>query len=676
MGKGKLIVTLTTAERTQPIANGEVTVYQEANGEYPYYQTVYTDESGNTKEFELSAPDKNLSLQEDYDGTPYATYSVTAAADGYVPQIINNIQVFDTVTQLLVIEMAPDHTGTYNGPAQDYSIPRHLLITASGCSCSPQENQVEENYSSKILIRPIIPTYITVHLGVPSNSSAQNVTVSFRDYIKNVCCSEIYPTWPTESLKANIYCQISLALNRVYTEWYRSKGYSFDITNSTQYDQAYVYGRSISQNVSDLVDNLFNIYVRKGNSYEPYYTEYCDGKQVSCSGLKQWGTVTLANQGYNALQILRYYYGSTVSLIESNQFQDIMSSFPGTLSLGSQGVAVAQMQNQLNRIRRNYPAMSLIDPVDGKFGPQTETVVKQFQKIFNLTVDGIVGKATWYKISYIYAAVKKLAELGSEGETVPGFVPSESLQVGSSGVPVQILQYMLSVISVFYPAVSSVTIDGVFGNATKVSVMEFQRLFGLTVDGIVGAKTWNQLIRVYQEVKENVTNDTCNCEPYGGTLLRQGSSGSAVRTLQTYLNAVGQVNTVIPQITVDGKFGPATERAVIAFQQLYGLTADGIVGPKTWSELCSAYCRSSSSSCPEYPGFVLRRGMTNTYVVTVQQMLNIIRKDYPQIPALAEDGIFGPATENAVITFQNIAGLTPDGAVGPLTWAQLCAYAY
>lgn len=302
------------------------------------------------------------------------------------------------------------------------------------------------------------------------------------------------PTWPEQALRANIHAQISLALNRVYTEWYRSKGYNFQITSSTSYDQYYVHGRNIFEVMSRITDDIFNTYVRRIGTIDPYYTEYCDGKTVSCPGMKQWGTVTLANQGRNALSILQYYYGNNIEIVRTNNIQAIPESYPGTpLRLGSTGNAVRTIQRQLNRIARNYPFFGTLE-VDGVFGASTEAVVKKFQKQFSLAQDGVVGRDTWYKISYIYVAVKKLAELSSEGEAATGNLvagqwPGTLLRVGSRGDDVEQIQFWLNAVAEFVDTIPTVTVDGIFGQATDRAVRAFQQHFGLTVDGIVGQAT-------------------------------------------------------------------------------------------------------------------------------------------------------------------------------------------
>ena len=252
--------------------------------------------------------------------------------------------------------------------------------------------------------QPFIPKTITVHLGSP-DSNAINVTDDFASYVKNVASSEIYPTWPEESLRANIYAIITFAVNRIYTEYYKSKGYNFDITNTTAYDQAYVRGREIFQPISRIVDEIIDSYVVKDGQVQPYYTQYCSGRDTYCRGLSQWGTVTLAERGYTPYQILRYYYGN-VGIVENVPVRSNVESYPGRpLKLGSAGEDVRTIQQELNRIGKNYPAIPTISSTDGIFGQQTQRAVTKFQEIFNLTPDGAVGRTTWYKIKNIYNCI-------------------------------------------------------------------------------------------------------------------------------------------------------------------------------------------------------------------------------------------------------------------------------
>ncbi len=354
-------------------------------------------------------------------------------------------------------------------------------------------------------VTPYIPQNITVHLGPPS-SNAANVTLSFSDYVKNVASSEIYPTWDESALRANILAIVSFALNRVYTEFYRSRGYDFEITNSTAYDQAFVNGRSYFENVSRIVDELFNDYLRRPGFVEPLAAKFCNGTTVTCEGLSQWGSQNLAQQGYNSDQILRSYYGN-VEIVPNAPIRGITASYPGTpLQRGSSGPNVVVLQVSLNRIAQNYPAIPKIPAVDGIFGSRTEASVRAFQQIFGLTPDGIVGPATWYEIVRLYTGVNALSELRSQGQQfyAINWSPPTTLQVGDTGEKVRLLQYMLSVLSSYITSIPPVTVDGIYGQGTRAAVLAAQRRFGLPETGTVGQATWDEIYDQYSGI-ENTT---------------------------------------------------------------------------------------------------------------------------------------------------------------------------
>lgn len=343
-------------------------------------------------------------------------------------------------------------------------------------------------------VLPFIPQTITVHLGAPS-SYAANVTVPFVDYVKNVASSEIYPTWDESALEANILAIVSFALNRVYTEFYRSRGYDFDITNSTAFDQAFVNGRSYFENISRLVDRLFNDYLRRPGFVEPLAAKFCNGTTVTCEGLSQWGSQNLAERGLNSTQILRNYYGN-VEIVNNAPIRGITSSYPGTpLRRGSTGPAVVVIQVELNRIAQNYPAIPKLAAVDGVFGSRTEASVRAFQRIFGLTPDGIVGKATWYALVRLYTAVTSLSELRSLGQQfyAINWEYPDPIQEGDSGDKVRHLQYMLSVLSAYIKNIPPIAVDGIFGPATRDAVVAAQRWFGLPETGQVDDRTWDEI---------------------------------------------------------------------------------------------------------------------------------------------------------------------------------------
>ena len=353
-------------------------------------------------------------------------------------------------------------------------------------------------------VTPFVPEKITVHLGTPS-SNAPNVTVSFSDYVKNVASSEIYPTWDESALRANILAIVSFALNRVYTEFYPSRGYDFDITNSTAFDQYFVNGRSFFDNVSRLVDELFNDYLRRPGFVEPLAAKFCNGTTVTCEGLSQWGSQNLAQQGYHSQQIIHSYYGDVETVVNA-PIRGNTSSYPGTpLRTGSSGPNVVIIQTELNRISQNYPAIPKIPAVDGIFGSRTEAAVRKFQEVFNLTPDGIVGKATWYALVRLYTAVTQLGELRSLGQQFYSinWSPPGGLQPGDTGEKVRLLQYMLSVISEFVPGIPPVTVDGIYGSATRAAVLAAQRRFRLPETGTVGTQTWNAIYDQYGGIENS-----------------------------------------------------------------------------------------------------------------------------------------------------------------------------
>ena len=377
-------------------------------------------------------------------------------------------------------------------------------------------------------VLPYVPEYITVHLGAPS-SNAENVTVPFIDYVKNVASSEIYPTWRESALRANIYAIVSFALNRIYTEFYRSRGYPFDITSSTAYDQYFVKGRSYFENVSRIVDELFNDYLRRPGFVEPLAAKFCNGTTVTCEGLSQWGSQNLAQQGFNSDQILRNYYGNVETVLNA-PIRGITSSYPGTpLRRGSSGPNVVVIQVSLNRISQSYPAIPKIPVVDGVFGSRTEASVRAFQQIFGLTSDGIVGPGTWYELVRLYTATTRLAELRSQGQRfyAINWSPPNGLAPGDSGEKVQLLQYMLSVLSTHIPSIPPLTVDGIYGQSTRAAVLAAQRRFGLPETGTVGAQTWDAIYNQYAGIE----NDTLrNAEVFPQTNGNRNNRSSYART--------------------------------------------------------------------------------------------------------------------------------------------------
>lgn len=458
---------------------------------------------------------------------------------------------------------------------------------------------------------PYIPDTITVHLG-PPDRNAENVTVQFRDYIKNVASSEIYPTWEPEALRANILAQISFTLNKIYIQYYRNRGYDFDITNSTAYDQKYIQGRDIFENISLLVDELLQTYVRRQGTIEPLSTSFCNGTTVTCDGLSQWGSQGLAQQGYDAFSILQYYYGDNIELVTDVPIQGIRPSYPGSpLRLGSAGVSVLQIQGALNRIARNYPAIPKIAPLDGLFGPSTESAVTAFQRIFNLTPDGIVGSSTWYKILSIYIAVTRLSELGSEGQRyLPGsFNLPSVLSLGSSGPYVYGLQYMLNILADFIPEIPTVSIDGQYGIATRDQVLAYQRFAGLTPSGLVGKSTWDSIVNRYQGADDTVLQNTD---------LFPAEATPTIRTIaevQRSLQNVAPVFAAMSPPRITGVLDRSTTRAIAKLQNQLGQKPTGQPTQEVRQYLTTLSAGRQTGSVVrfrQYPGFALYQGQKDT----------------------------------------------------------------
>ncbi len=458
-----------------------------------------------------------------------------------------------------------------------------------------------------------IPQNIIVHLGAPDDTSAANVTVSFTDYIKNVASSEIYPTWPENAIRANIYAQISFALNRIFTEYYRARGYNFDITNNTQFDQSFVYGRDIFDNISRIVDEIFNDYIVRPDDLTPLFARYCNGTTSTCpGGLSQWGTVSLAEEGYTPYRILTSYYGD-INIVEDAPVGDLGESYPGTaLRIGSEGDAVKRIQLSLNRIGKNYPAIPKIAYPDGIFDVATEDAVREFQEIFNLTPDGIVGKATWYRIVFVYTGVKRLAELDSEAVSITalGSQFRSELREGDSGNEIRILQYYLNFIAEFNNFIPSVNPDGIYGPQTAQAVRTFQMSVGLPQTGVVDETTWNAIYSSYITKYNALPAEfrTGATAPFPGENLERGSSGEAVSVIQRYLARISESYPSIPRVEVTGVFDEATQEAVLAYEREFGLPERGFINITVWDSIADLYSdlvNGEQKSFGQYPGYTM-----------------------------------------------------------------------
>ncbi len=433
---------------------------------------------------------------------------------------------------------------------------------------------------------PVVPNNIVVHLGSPSSNS-RNITVPFTSYISNVAASELYPTWPENALIANIYAIISFTMNRIYNEWYRSKGYNFDITSSPAYDQTYTENRSTYENINNIVQEIFNNYVVKGKGIEPYFTSYCDGRKLICNGLSQWGSVTLANQGKTPLEILKYYYGNDISIKYDAEVGDGTIGYPGyDIELGSFGNPVLAIERDLKRIRNNYPAIPEISSSPGIYTNDLANAVKKFQEIFNLPVTGVVNKATWYKIKYIYNSVKKLGDLYSEGitEEEATFLYNDKLTLGNSGIDVEYIHYFLDALAFLDPDIPRLQTNSIYSENTVTMVKAFQKKYGLPVTGDFTYSDWKVLKEEYEKILSFVPDknkDYVN-ELYPNNFLMKGMSGDDIKRYQRLLLKICRFDKSIPGVRVNGIFDDLTDRSVRKLQNDYGFEINGIVGPLLW----------------------------------------------------------------------------------------------
>ncbi len=433
---------------------------------------------------------------------------------------------------------------------------------------------------------PVVPNNIVVHLGSPSSNS-RNITVPFTSYISNVAASELYPTWPQNALIANIYAIISFTMNRIYNEWYRSKGYNFDITSSPAYDQTYTENRSTYENINNIVQEIFNNYVVKGKGIEPYFTSYCDGRKLICNGLSQWGSVTLANQGKTPLEILKNYYGNDISIKYDAEVGDGTIGYPGyDIELGSFGNPVLAIERDLKRIRNNYPAIPEIPSSPGIYTNDLANAVKKFQEIFNLPVTGVVNKATWYKIKYIYNSVKKLGDLYSEGitEEEATFLYNDKLTLGNSGIDVEYIHYFLDALAFLDPDIPRLKTNSIYSENTVTMVKAFQKKYGLPVTGDFTYSDWKVLKEEYEKILSFVPDKYKYYvnELYPNNFLMKGMSGDDIKRYQRLLLKICRFDKSIPGVRVNGIFDDLTDRSVRKLQNDYGFEINGIVGPLLW----------------------------------------------------------------------------------------------
>ncbi|MGN1180202.1 MAG: peptidoglycan-binding protein [Suilimivivens sp.] len=406
--RGRLQINVTSSLGLIPISDATVTISYTGVPDVTV-EKLSTDSSGQTSQIELPAPPLEYSV-EPSEQMPYSEYNIQVDAPGYESVMVSGTEILPDVTAIQPIQMVPIETAREN--EEVIVIPDHTLYGEYPPKIPEDEIKPVDESGEIVLSRVVIPEYVVVHDGVPNDSTASNYYVRYRDYIKNVVSSEIYATWDENAIYANTLAIMSFTLNRVYTEWYRNKGYDFTITSSTAYDQKWMYGRNIYTNVDRVVDSVFANFLSRPGVRQPILTAYCDGRRVTCDGLSQWGSQYLANEGYMPIEIIRYYYGNDMYINTAQSISGVPSSWPGyDLTIGSTGEKVRQVQSHLNRIAQNYPAIPTIT-ADGIYGPATAEAVRTFQRIFDLPQTGVVDFPTWYSISNIYVGVSRIAEPG------------------------------------------------------------------------------------------------------------------------------------------------------------------------------------------------------------------------------------------------------------------------
>ena len=435
-----------------------------------------------------------------------------------------------------------------------------------------------------------VPTQIVVHIGSPEEAG-KTIIVPFPEYIKNVASNEIYPSWPEDAIKANVLAQISFALNRIYNEWYPSQGYNFDITSSPAYDQTFKEDSQFFETISQIVDDIFNNYIVKGEQIQPLFAAYCDGINTKCEGLSQWGSVELARKGLSPTEILKEYYGDNIKIIYNTPVTPNIPSYPGfPFRLGSVGNFVRELKVQLNRISNNYPEIPKIEEENIFFTKDMEESVRVFQEVFDLPVTGEVDKATWYEVKYVYNAEKKVADLKGEGILITEveFPYGETLEEGDSGPYIRPLNYLLNFLSHFDTNIPMLNLTGEkFTEDTKEMVIAFQTIYDIESTGIVDKNTWNALVSAYNQTKEIIPEEYLYYEDklYPGIFLSKGMTGDDILNLQNFLYTICEKTHQIPGVRVTGTFDELTEESIKSIQKRYNLPENGVVGPATWQKI-------------------------------------------------------------------------------------------
>ena len=697
MEKGYLVFEISKDNGATPVSNAQIKIVSIDGREVN--KILGVNEDGKSDKIEIYTKDSSLTFDKSNECIPYTEVDAEVRFENDKIVEIKVIQVYSDITSVQELKFdSRDSFRKHHKDKKSKSKKEHICFK-NEAPCVLKSNENDVKIKSGLLkddkgIKPVvkvedlsIPEFITIHLGEP-NENGEIITVPFVDYIKNVVCSTIYPTWNDEAIKANVYAIVSLSLNRIYTNWYRSKGYGFEITSSPSYDQMYVKGRNLFRNVCNIVDDIFDKCIKVNGFHQPFLAK-CDNVTSDYRVLSRWGSFRLAEDGMDALNILKKYFGDNIELIEVPNIECIIKKYPDReLHQGSYGKDVKFLQKALNLIGSKYQGISKISDITGNFGEQTEKAVRDFQKIFNLKVDGIVGKKTWKKICLVYSLIKRL--FGDYNDVEEGAINNVSLRFGNEGPLVKELQHDLNDILKYTSWHEKLEEDGIFGEKTKKSVEDFQKIFGLIVDGIVGKDTSSRIKYVKKNIKslqdfiknsldKNKRDDKGSCshenrnedKKFEAILpIKYGDKGKHIEKLQELFNTVSKYYNFLDTLVKDGIFGPNMERFIKNFQRRFGLIVDGIVGNETLtklkalenaitefnmdyelkkndkkkndvkednktdlerlyrqeeSEIFSGSFRSEISM--EYPGFELEFGDVCGYVTLAQQYINFIRSN-------------------------------------------------
>ncbi|MDR1542590.1 MAG: peptidoglycan-binding protein [Clostridiales bacterium] len=670
MRLGYLTVVMRLANESLPAAEARVLI-KDQFGAILY--DLVADANGRTEQAALEIPDGIVSGLHSH---RIGRFTAEVPPSPYFCSMtITGVEVYSEVASVLPIDLTPIF--------KDEPDKNHITVHIEqlhGCDWRPPQNAdaipIEMENALSRLADVQIPESVFVHLGRLQEADALNVRVGLESYLKNVAASEIYADWSEEALYANIYCHVSLLLSRVFSRWYRSRGYPFDITSDPASDQIYQPCRSIPDNISYIVDRVFNVYIRRLGMVEPCFPVLCGGDPDYCgSGLSQWGSEYLGRAGHSPLDILMLYLSSDIEFAESTNFRlEIGNILKRLLKEGDSGRDVSLVQTYLNRLRINYPAIPEIENPNGFFDSKTLKSVKAFQSLFNLDADGIVGKTTWFQLTKIYSAAKRLEEL-ENAKIKPNLDFSSQFEAPEENSENSaLLRHMLDYASLFFKSVPSSEEAAYYGMPAQYQTASFQKTFGLPQTGKADAATLRMLYDQYRVLREIASLDAASenaadelSEP-PGEILSLGSTGERVLLLQQYLEGLSKRHPSILVVYHNGTFGADTDRAVKVFQNLYGLTPNGIVDQKTWDRIESEYSSTPPQTILPFPGYRLITGSSGENVHVIQNYLNDIGKTFTTLPTISPDGLYGNNTYSAVFEFQKLFGLPATGFIDKDTW--------